>query len=159
VAGAAGLAAYAAATADRGGLPLALIGVVGVVVLGVALSLRLAVLVAPALGLLGAEYAALFALRGDAVDSRAPLYGACFLAVAELAYGALELRAGTPEPGLTARRIVILAGLALASVIVGTIVLAAASAPLDGGVGLEAVGVVAAVALLVALGRMAVRSR
>ena len=116
-------------------------------------------LIAPALGLLGAEYAALFALRGDAVDSRAPLYGACFLAVAELAYGALELRAGAPEPGLTARRIVILAGLALGSVVVGTIVLAAASAPLDGGVGLEAVGVFAAVALLVGLGRMAVRSR
>jgi hypothetical protein len=127
-------------------------------VLGVALGLRLAVLVAPALGLLGAEYAALFALRGDAVDSRAPVYAACFLAVAELAYGALELRAGAPEPGLTSRRIVILAGLALASVVVGTIVLAAASAPLDGGVGLEAVGVVAAVALLVGLGRMALRS-
>lgn len=101
----------------------------------------------------------MLALRGDAVDTRAPVYGACFLAVAELAYAALELRAGAPDPGLTARRIVTLAGLALGSVLVGTVVLAAASAPLDGGVGLEAVGVAAAVGLLVGLGRMAVRSR
>jgi hypothetical protein len=38
-------------------------------------------------------------------------------------------------------------------------VLAAAAAPFEGGIGLEAVGVAAAVLLVVALGRAAVRSR
>jgi hypothetical protein len=44
-------------------------------------------------------------------------------------------------------------------VIVGLVVLAAAAAPLDGGLGLEAVGIAAAVVLVAALGRAAVRSR
>ena len=52
-----------------------------------------------------------------------------------------------------------LVGAAAAGVIVGLVVLAAAATPLDGGVGLEAVGVVAAVVLVAALGRAAVRSR
>ena len=47
---------------------------------------------------------------------------------------------------------------AAGAVVAGLVVLAAAATPLDGGVGLEAVGVAAAVALLVALGRIAVRS-
>jgi hypothetical protein len=44
-------------------------------------------------------------------------------------------------------------------VIVGLIVLAAAATPLNGGLGLEAAGIVAAVVLVAALGRAAVRSR
>ena len=90
---------------------------------------------------------------------RAPLYGAAFLVTAELAFGAVEFRAGRPEPVLAARRAATLALLALGSVVIGLVVLAAAATPLEGGVGLEAVGVAAAVALLVVLGRVAVRSR
>lgn len=116
-------------------------------------------LVTPALALLGAEYAAFFVVRGDTIDVRAPLYGAAFLVVAELAFAALELRAGTPEPGLVARRAALLVAVAAGGVVTGLIVLAAAAAPLGGGVALEAVGIVAALALFVALGRTAVRSR
>ena len=125
----------------------------------VALALRLPPLIAPGFALLGTEYALLFAIRGDTIDVRAPIYGAAFLVTAELAFGAVELRAGKPEPGLAARRAATLVLLALGSVVIGLVVLAAAATPLEGGVGLEAVGVVAAVALLVALGRVAVRSR
>ena len=107
--------------------------------------LRLPALVTPALALLGAEYAGLFVVRGDTLDVRAPLYGAAFLVVAELAFAALELRAGTPEPGLVARRAAVLVGAAAGGVDRRTVVLAAAAAPLDGGVALEAVGIVAAV--------------
>jgi hypothetical protein len=159
VGGAAGLGAYATAVAPRLAAMLGIIGAFAVVGLAVVLALRIPVLIAPALALLGAEYAALFLLRDDTIDVRAPLYGAGFLVVAELAFGALELRAGTPEPGLVARRAGILVAVALGGILAGLIVLAAASVPLNGGVGLEAVGIAAAVALLVGLGRVAARSR
>jgi hypothetical protein len=159
LAGAAGLTAYAAVVATRLGGLLAVIGAGGVAVLVAALVLRVPALVTPALALVGAEYAGLFLVRGDTLDVRAPLYGAAFLVVAELAFAALELRAGTPEPGLAARRTAVLVGAAAGGVLVGLVVLAAAATPLDGGLGLEAVGVVAAVVLVAALGRTAARSR
>ncbi|MGE5273083.1 MAG: hypothetical protein ACM3QU_04820 [Verrucomicrobiota bacterium] len=138
---------------------LAIVGSIGVGLLVAALVLRAPPLIAPGLALLGAEYAVLVFVRGDTIDVRAPLYGAAFLVTAELAFGAVELRAGAPEPMLAARRAAMLVLVALGSIVTGLIVLAAASTPLEGGVGLEAVGVAAAVALLVALGRVAVRSR
>ena len=145
--------------ADRAGGVLALLGAVAVAILAAALLLRLPVLIAPALAVLGAEYATLFATGGDTVDARAPLYAVGFLAVAELAFAALELRAGKPEPGLVARRIALLVAVAAGGVLAGLIVLAAAAAPLEGGLGLEAAGVAAAVVLVVALGRAAAGSR
>ena len=202
------LTAYAAASAERLGGLLAMIGAVGVAVLAAALVLRIPALVTPALALLGAvapaqldvlavvgpvgeqpvpgrvddgvglalggevlvelevalallgaEYAGLFVVRGDTLDVRAPLYGAAFLVVAELSFGALELRAGRPEPGLVPRRVAVVVGAAAAGVIVGLVVLAAAATPLNGGLWLEAAGIVAAVVLVAALGRAAVRSR
>jgi hypothetical protein len=159
VAGAAGLVVYGAVVATRLGGALAFVGAIGVGVLAVALLLRASALIAPALALVGAEYAAVFAVRGDAIDVRAPLYAAGFLVVAELAFAALELRSGTPEPGLVPRQAVVLVAAAAGGVLAGLIVLAAAAAPLDGGIGLEAVGVAAAVLLVAALGRAAVRSR
>ena len=75
------LTAYAAASAERLGGLLAMIGAVGVAVLAAALVLRIPALVTPALALLGAEYAGLFVVRGDTLDVRAPLYGAAFLVV------------------------------------------------------------------------------
>jgi hypothetical protein len=145
--------------ASRLGGLLAMIGVVGVVLLAAALVLRLPALVTAGLALVGAEYAALFVIRGDTLDVRAPLYGAAFLVVAELGFAAIELRAGTPEPGLVPRRAAWLVGAAAAGVVVGLVVLAAAAAPFDGGLGLEALGVAAAIVLVAALGRAAVRSR
>lgn len=150
---------YAAVVASRLGVVLAIVGGVAVGVLVVGLLLRFPPLITTALALLGAEYAVLFVVRGDTVDVRAPLYGAAFLVTAELAFGALELRAGRSEPMLAPRRAAMLVLVAVGSVVTGLIVLAAAATPLDGGVALEAIGVVAAVGLLVALGRVAVRSR
>ena len=148
----------AALTAPRLGLALGATGLVAAAVLTAALTLRMPSLIAPALVVLGGEYAVLFILRDAIVDVRAPLYGAGFLLVAELAFAALELRAGTPDPGLIPRRAAALTGLALGGIVLGAIVLAAATLPLEGGVALEAVGVAAAVGLLVMLGRLAVRS-
>jgi len=159
VLGAAGLAALATLTAARLGLVLGLIGAIAVAVLAAALVLRLPTLVGAGLLVLGAEYAVFFGVRGNDVDPRAPVYGVAFLAVAELAYAALELRAGRSGPELVARRVAALALLGLGSVAVGTLALAAAATPVGGGIGLEAVGVAAAVVLVLALGRAAVRSR
>jgi hypothetical protein len=159
VGGAAATAAYAAAVAARLGIALGILGALAVVVLVAALALRLPALIAPALALLGAEYTALFVVRGGTIDVRAPLYGAAFLGVAELAFATLELRAGAPEPGLVARRTAVLVSVAGGGVVAGAIVLAAAAAPVAGGLGLEAVGVAAALVLLVALGRAAAGSR
>ncbi len=158
-AGATGLAAYAASVAERLGLALGLGGAAAVIVLSAALALRAPGLIAPALGLLGAEYTGLFVIQGSAVDVRAPLYGAGFLAVAELSYATVELRAGTVEPGLVARRAATLVLLALGAIAVGTIAIAAGAAPASGGVALVAAGVAAAVVLMVVLGRLAVVSR
>jgi hypothetical protein len=129
-----------------------------VLVLVAALALRLPGLIAPALVLLGGEYAGLFLVRQSTVDIRAPLYGAAFFLVAELAFAALELRAGAPDPGLVPRRAAILAALAVGGVVLGAVVLAAATLPLEGGLVLEAIGVTAAVGLLVLVGRLAVHT-
>ena len=150
---------YAALVAPSLAAVLGIVGAIGVGVLAAALVLRFPPLIAPGLALLGAEYAVLFVVRGDTIDVRAPLYGAAFLVTAELAFGAVELRAGRAEPVLAARRAATLVLLALGSVAIGLVVLAASATPLEGGVGLEAVGVAAAVGLLVTLGGVAVRSR
>lgn len=157
VTGAALLAVYAALVTPRLGWLLATTGGAAVLVLSAALTLRLPALIAPAVVLLGGEYAGLFLTADTAVDVRAPLYGALFFLVIELALAALELRAGTPEPGLRARHAAALLGLALGGVALGSLVLAAATVPVHGGLALQAVGVVAAVTLLTALGRLAVR--
>jgi hypothetical protein len=145
-------------TADRLGALLGALGGAGTLVLAAALGLRQQALIAPALALLGGEYAALFLARPGTVDVQAPLEGAAFFFVAELAFAALELRAGRPEPGLFARRVASVAWLALGGIVLGAVALAAATLPLDGGLALEALGVAAAVALLAFLGRLAVRA-
>jgi hypothetical protein len=108
--------------------------------------------------LLGAEYAGYFLVRGSSIDQRAPLYGAGFLVVAELAFSAMERRA----PGgreLALYRVIGLAALAVGAVALGTLVLAFATVPAGGGVALHAVGVAAAVALVLLLGRLALRNQ
>jgi hypothetical protein len=156
---AAGLAAFPALASTRAQLPLGIGGAVAVAVLALALVLRQAWLIAPAVALLGAEYCAYVALHGGTVDARSPVVGVGLLAVAELAFATLELRAGSSSRELAARRVAAMTVVALGGIAVGVVVLAVSSVPLGGGVGLEVVGVAAAVLLLLALGRLAVRPR
>jgi hypothetical protein len=152
---AAALATYAALEAERLRGLLAVGGVAATAALAAAVAFRLPRLAVAGLVLLGAEYAGLFLVRGSTVDQRAPLYGAGFLVVSELAFGAMERRAaGTRELALV--RVIALAALALAAVALGTVVLAVAALPAGGGIALHAVGVAAAVALVLLLGRLAV---
>ena len=112
-------------------------------------------LVAWSLLLLGAEYAAWLAQRGIEVDTRSPLYAAGLLLTAELAFDGLERTVVRSDAEVAARRGVQLAVLALAAVAVGAVVLAAATLPVGGSVGLTALGVAAASLLFVLIARLA----
>jgi hypothetical protein len=130
-----------------------------VLVLALALASRRVALVAPGLVVIGGAYAGFFLVREGSADTRAPLYGAAFFLVAELAFAALELRAGFAERGLLARRVAIVAGLAFGGIALGVVTLGAAIIPLEGGLLLQAAGVAAAAGLGIALARLAVRAR
>ena len=70
--------------------------------------------------LLGAEYVAILGVEADALDTQAPLVAGALLAVAELAYWSLELRAPVvDEAGTYLRRIALLATLVLGVVGLG----------------------------------------
>lgn len=122
--------------------------------LAVGLLGRWSALVQIALSLLLAEYAVFLLERGQ-VDARAPLYAAGFLAVAELAYAALEPPA--TRRGL-ARTFVVVVLLAAGAAALGVFLLGAAA--LSGGTLLEeALGIAAAAAAIALVARLAWTSR
>jgi hypothetical protein len=112
--------------------------------------------IAPGLVLLGAEYTISLFLPDEGVDGAAPLYAAGFVLVAELAFWSCELRTPIPaEPGILARRAVLVTAIAVAALPAGALVLAATAIRVGGGVGLDAVGVLAAAAALLLVARLA----
>jgi hypothetical protein len=130
-------------------------GGAGLVALGLALVIRLPGVLPWSLALLGVEYAVALLLRGERIDSVAPLYAAGLLVVAELAYWALE----TPvrlEPALASRRTGRLTLVTLLAGGASAFVLAASELATHGGLLLEGLGVAAlgaALALVAALAR------
>lgn len=95
--------------------------------------------------LLGAEYALLLSVDDLPLDRRAPVVAAALLLVAELAYWSLERRSAvTGEPGTVGRRLSVLALLALGSMLVGQLLLAAVVLGGRGGIAIEALGAAAA---------------
>lgn len=110
--------------------------------------------------LLGGAYVASLELRADdsTIDAAAPLFGAGLLLLAELAYWSLELRGpGREERRLIARRAAALVGLALLSLLLGTLVVTVTAVPLGGGAAWDAVGVAAAAAALALIVHLARR--
>jgi hypothetical protein len=102
-----------------------------------------------ALVVLGAEYAAMLAVEDGVLNSRAPVLAAALFAIAELGYWSLELRdAVADEPGTYLRRLGLLSGLTLGALAVGELLLVLVDVSERGGIAIEAVGVVAAVAAL-----------
>ena len=127
-----------------------------VLTLAAALAARLAVLVPAAVFLLGAGYASHLAFDDVPLDQGSAAFAAGLIAVAELAYWSLELRSTVPdEAGGYLRRIAFVATLALATLGLGAVLLAAVELGREGGIGLELLGALAAVA---ALGIVAVLS-
>jgi hypothetical protein len=100
----------------------------------------------------GACYAVFVSLRTGTADPRAPIVCGAFFAAAELAFWSIERRAGRSERRVVLRRLVLVVLGALGAALVGALLLVLAAGA-NGGVGLEAIGVLAAV---LALGLVAV---
>jgi hypothetical protein len=105
----------------------------------------------------GAAYAVFLAVRNGAVDARAPAVAAALFAVAELGFWSLERSPSRSERVVLLRRVTGLAGGAILTALVGTLVLVLATGA-SGGVGLEAAGVAAAVLAVAAIARLASRA-
>jgi len=124
-------------------------GALAMLVLAAGLLLRIPAVVPVAIVLLGIGYAASLAVEDDALDARAPAIAAALFAAAELGYWSLELRdAVADEAGGYLRRLSLLAGLTLGVLVLGQLLLALVDVSERGGIAIEAIGVVAAVAAL-----------
>lgn len=139
---------------DRLAPVVAAVGVLALVVLAGALAGRWAGLLPWALALAGAEYASFLVIREGTIDGYAPLYGAGLLLVAELAYWSVERGVPTGD-GLLLRRASLVAAAVLAAGGLGGVILTMAELSVHGGLGLEILGVAAAVAALAVLARLA----
>ena len=131
-------------------------GALAMLLLAAGLLLRIPAVVPAAIVLIGLGYSATLAVQDGALDARAPVIAAALFAAAELGYWSLEVRdAVADEPGAYLRRLGLLAGLALGTLALGQLLLALVDVSERGGIAIEAVGVVAAVAALaiVALAR------
>ena len=115
-----------------------------------------AALVGWALAGLALEYIAGLLARSAPIDLAAPLFGTVLLLVAELAYFSLELRRPAFDRDRVLQgRLLAIAGLAGAGLVLGGLYEAAAILPLPGGIGLTVAGVVAAVTAAALLTRLA----
>jgi hypothetical protein len=94
-----------------------------------------------------AAYALYLALRPGTVDPRAPMVAAAFFGAAELGFWSLEPHVAPAERTVVMRRLALIGGSALGTALLASLVLVVAASA-SGGVLLEAVGVVAAVATL-----------
>jgi hypothetical protein len=131
-------------------------GGAGLVVLAVALALRSSSVLPWGIGLLGAGYAVALLLRGETIDSVAPLYAAGLFVVAELAYWSLETTIPA-DPQVARRRVGRLALVTLLAGGASAFVLAVSELATQGGLLLEGLGVVAAAAALAVVAILARR--
>jgi hypothetical protein len=132
------------------------LGAAGVFCLLVGLAGRWGAALALGIAFLGAEQAVRLATGPSTVDPWAPAYAAGLLLAAELAWWSIEPRvAAWWEIGVVLRRVGTIAGMCAAGALVAALVVLAAGASLAGGVGLELIGVAAAVAALAVVAGLA----
>lgn len=101
-----------------------------------------------ALGLLAVEYLVSLEVRRAPLDAAAPAYAGAFFLCAELGWLGLEARRGRLP---WARRVVIIAGLALGGSTLAALLLLLAAVPVAGGPPMTALGVVATIAVAACL--------
>jgi hypothetical protein len=95
---------------------------------------------------LGADQAVRLATGPSRVDPWTPVYAAAFLLTAELAWWSIEPRVPAwSDWEVLVRRLAAIASWCVGGALLAALVVLAAGAPLTGGVGLELVGVAAAV--------------
>jgi hypothetical protein len=108
---------------------------------------RLSSLLLAGVVLLGSEQAVRLATGRETVDPWTPAYAAALLLVAELAWWSIEPRtAAWSQPEAVVRRLAVVTGVCVGAALLAALVVLAAGAPFEGGVGLELVGVAAAAA-------------
>jgi hypothetical protein len=133
-------------------------GLLAMLVLAVALVRAQSASVTVAIALLGGAYGGSLFLGTGSIDAWAPIEATALVLAAELAYWSLELRPWVQaEPGVLVRRAALVGATGAGTLAVGATLLAAASAPVGGGVAWEAVGVAAAAAALAVVVRLARR--
>ena len=136
---------------------VAAVGVAGWALLAFGLATRWTSSFPIGLAGVGAAYAVFLAVRNGPVDARAPAVAAALFAVAELGFWSLERSPSRSERVVLLRRVTGLAGGAILTALVGSLVLVLATGA-SGGVGLEAAGVAAAVLAVAAIARLASRA-
>ena len=105
---------------------------------------------------LGAEQAVRLTAGPSRVDPWTPAYAAGFLLAAELAWWSIEPRvAAWSDLEVLVRRALAIAGCCAGGALLAALVVLAAGAPLHGGVGLELVGVAAAVTAIAVVAAVA----
>jgi hypothetical protein len=154
---AAGIVAYSDVASDRLPAVAGGVGAAGGVLMAFALATRWRNVFPFGIALVGASYGVFLAVRNGAVDQWAPLVAAVLFVSAELGYWSLERSPSPSERTVLVRRLAGLAGAAVATALVGSLVLVAATGG-AGGVGLEAAGVAAAVLAVAAIARLASRA-
>jgi hypothetical protein len=143
----AGVALAGVAQSGEQQLALLALGVVGLLWLGLGLALRWSAAMALGVVLLGGEQALRLALGPGTVDPWTPVYAAGLLLTAELAWWSIEPRVPAwSDAAVVPRRLGTIVGVCAAGAVVAALIVLAAGAPLRGGLGLELVGVAAAIA-------------
>jgi hypothetical protein len=154
---AAGVVAYSDVASDRLPAVVGGVGVAGCALMAFALATRWRMVFPVGIALVGASYGVFLAVRNGAVDARAPVVAAALFVAAELGYWSLERSPSRSERAVVLRRMAGLLGAAVATALVGSLVLVAATG-VAGSVTLEAVGVAAAVLAVAAITRLASRA-
>ena len=135
-----------------------ILGGAALVSLCVGLAARWSAALAVGITFLGAEQAVRLATGPSSVDPWTPVYAAGLLLTAELAWWSIEDRVPAwSQPFIVLRRLLVIVGLCAAGAALAAMIVVAAGAPLEGGVGLELVGVVAAVAAVAVVAVLARR--
>jgi hypothetical protein len=138
---------YPLAATNRLGAVIAAVGGASVLFFAAALAWRLPALAAWGVAGCASEYGLFLGFRGGTLDRWAPLVGAALFLAAELGYRAMARNEPEPDRELAVRSVLWLVGYVLGAAIAGAILLDVAGRG-HTGLGLEAAGAGAAVAVL-----------
>jgi hypothetical protein len=154
---AAGVVAYADVASDRLPEVVGVVGVAGGALMAFALLTRWRSVFPLGIALVGASYGVFLGIHNGPVDQWAPAVAAALFVAAELGFWSLERSPSRSEGAVLLRRVGGLAGAAVLTALIGSLVLVVATGA-SGGVPLEAAGVGAAVLAVAAIARLASRA-
>jgi hypothetical protein len=154
---AAGVVAYAVVASDRLAEVVGIVGVAGGALMAFALCTRWRSVFPLGIALVGVSYGVFLGIHNGPVDQWAPAVAAALFVAAELGFWSLERSPSRSEGAVLLRRVGGLAGAAVVTALIGSLVLVVATGA-SGGVPLEAAGVGAAVLAVAAIARLASRA-